>query len=79
MNQFFENNTDNQKLELEKMFPLHDIRLDLGFNFHVCNYFISQYKSSIQNYVSAKLMSNKKISRATDFTCLLKTASYLET
>ena len=44
MDQFCENHTDNQKLELEKMFSLHDIRLHLGFNFHVCNYFINQYK-----------------------------------
>ena len=44
MDQFFENHIDNQKLELEKMFPLQDIRLYLGFNFHVCNYFINQYK-----------------------------------
>ena len=41
---FFENHKANKKSELEKMFPLHDIRLYLGFNFHVCDYFIIQHK-----------------------------------
>ena len=44
MGQFFKNHTDNQKLELEKMFPLHDIRLHQGFNFHVRNYLTNQFK-----------------------------------
>ena len=41
---FCENHNANEKSELEKMFPLHDINLYLGFNFHVCNYFINQHK-----------------------------------
>ena len=41
---FFENHKANKKSELEKMFPLHDIYLYLGFNFHVCNYFVNQNK-----------------------------------
>ena len=41
---FFENHKANQNSELEKMFHLHDIHLHLGFNFHVCNYFINQHK-----------------------------------
>ena len=41
---FCENHKANEKPELEMMFLLHDIHLYLGFNFHVCHYFINQHK-----------------------------------
>ena len=52
---FCENHNANQKSKLEKMFPLPDIHLYLGFNFGVSNYFINQHKQ-ITTPVKCKTM-----------------------
>ena len=46
------------------MFPLLDMHLYLGFNFHICNYFMNQHKQiTTPVNVSTKLLKIKKNSR----------------